>query len=110
MAGLANGDLAGVALPGGNLLVLRRDGPSRLGAVWSIGEGQFVAGAIAFMNDWANAGDATLIAASTAMRASFDVLIMDSLPYAADNGMTPVSLLARRWGWAGGSYTNPQIN
>jgi hypothetical protein len=33
----------------------------------------------ALLNDWASAGDATLIAASTAMRASFDVLIMDSL-------------------------------
>jgi hypothetical protein len=31
------------------------------------------------LNDWANAGDATLIAASTAIRASFDVLIMDNL-------------------------------
>src|SRR5580698_7854876 len=30
-------------------------------------------------NDCANAGDATLIAASTAMRASFDVLIMEIL-------------------------------
>jgi hypothetical protein len=40
------------------------------------------------LNDWAKAGDATLIAASTAIRASFDVLIMDSLLYAADNGMS----------------------
>src|SRR5580700_6127100 len=38
-ASLANGDLAGVALPGRNLVVLRGDGPSRLGAVRSVGEG-----------------------------------------------------------------------
>src|SRR5580700_4627655 len=37
-AGLANGNLAGVALPDRNLLILRRDGPSRLGAVRSVGE------------------------------------------------------------------------
>src|ERR1700682_4902354 len=46
VAGLANGYLAGVALPDGNLLVLPSDGPSGLGAVRSIGERQCVAGAI----------------------------------------------------------------
>jgi hypothetical protein len=30
-------------------------------------------------NDWANAGDATLIAATTAISASFEVLIMKIL-------------------------------
>jgi hypothetical protein len=40
------------------------------------------------LNDWAKAGDATLITARTAMRASFDVLIMEILLYAADNGMS----------------------
>jgi hypothetical protein len=37
------------------------------------------------------------------MTASFDVLIMEILLYAADSGMTPVSMLIRRWAWAGGS-------
>src|SRR5271156_3120228 len=46
VAGLADGDLAGVVLPDSNLFVLRSDGPSRLGAVRPIGEWQFVAGAI----------------------------------------------------------------